>query len=65
METMTEIDTGNWQMVAAQGPNVLVMMPMQKMTPAEALTHAAWLVEMASAIDPDLAFEDYQKAIRS
>jgi hypothetical protein len=48
---MDEIDTSNDQMVGSQGngtgQDIIVMFPKQRMTKAEALRHAAWLVAIA------------------
>lgn len=41
------IDTGNYQLVGVTGDDVIVMMPKARMTRAQALLHAAWLVAIA------------------
>lgn len=45
------LDTSNSQMVGVQGDNILIMMPKQKMTKAEALVLAAWLLMLADDND--------------
>lgn len=57
-----EVETGNMQGVAAQGERVLVMMPRQSMTKAEALTHAAWLVALAGGREAYLPVLDAVEA---
>ena len=44
---MSEIDTTNIQIVGSQGGDVVVMMPRRRMSPTEAMVHAAWLVAIA------------------
>lgn len=45
---MAEINTFNAQAVSINSNgDITVLLPKQKMTPDEALTHAAWLVALA------------------
>jgi hypothetical protein len=46
----TEIDITNTQLVGSQGDHVVVMMPQTRMSPSEALVHAAWLVTIAETV---------------
>lgn len=55
-----EIDVTNMQLVSTQGKDIVVMRPKNRMTKAEALTHAAWLVALA---DEDDSFTDYLEAV--
>lgn len=57
-----EVETGNAQGVAVQGEHVLCMMPRQRMTKAEALTHAAWLVALAGGREAFLPVLDAVEA---
>lgn len=45
--TQTEIDTFNGQLVGVLGDDIVVMKPKNRMTKAEALLQAAWLVALA------------------
>jgi hypothetical protein len=59
-----EIDVTNDQFVGANGMgDVTVAFPKARMTRAEALRHAAWLVAVAEEADGD--FEQVLKAVRS
>ena len=60
----TEIDTGNYQAVAVSGDgdHITVLAPRQKMTKAQALLHAAWIVALA---DADSAFAEILYAVRN
>lgn len=60
-EHMSEIDTTNKYMVAAQGANVIVMMPPRQMTADEAMVFAAYLVAMASMQSSHPFSEFYDK----
>lgn len=44
---MADIDVTNKQGVSVMGDQVVVLLPMKRMTALEALTHAAWLVTLA------------------
>lgn len=59
-DQFTETDTTNRQMVAIQGDFILVIMPQLKMTKAEALLHAAWLVALA-----DDSGDQFQKVLEA
>jgi hypothetical protein len=59
------VDTVNYQMVGVQGGRVTVTLPKPAMTPAEAVLHAAWLVALAEALDPDVDFAAVLAAVRS
>jgi len=41
---MSDIDTGNYQIVGCCGPDLIIMRPKTTMSKKEALLHAAWLV---------------------
>ena len=61
------LDTTNDQLVGVQGGTlVTILLPKARMTPAQAIRHAAWLVAMAEAVDPDAhyAFEQTLDAVR-
>lgn len=70
-----QIDIGNRQMVGSQGDHVVVVMPQARMTPAEAMVHAAWLVTIAEAADllaaprdgtwKPLVFDDIRHEVRN
>ena len=60
---MSEIDTMNRQMVGRQGDDVVVMFPAARMTKAEALTHAAWLVALAD--DSGDEFPEVLRAVQN
>lgn len=47
----TDIDTTNSQLVGSNADHVVVLMPKGRMTKAEALRHAAWLVLLADDND--------------
>jgi hypothetical protein len=59
---MSEIDTSNDQLVSIQGNDVIVQMPKARMTKAEALRHAAWLVALADGY-PDQQFPVILEAV--
>jgi hypothetical protein len=48
---VSEIDIGNYQLVGSHDGDVVVTLPKARMTPAEAMVHAAWLVTIAEAAD--------------
>ena len=56
----------NLQCVSTQGMNVVVLAPKQRMTAAEALVHAAWLVALADSVrgEDDPTFEQALEAVR-
>lgn len=56
---MEKIDTSNHQLIGVHGDDVVVMKPKTRMTKAEALVHAAYLV---SIVGDD---EEWQKTPRS
>ena len=63
MSAGEEIDTGNYQGVSECANGVAVLFPRQRMTKAEALVHAAWIVAIA---DENLAdFAKVLAAVRS
>lgn len=49
-----ELDLMNAQMVGARAGMVIVGFPVTAMRPEDALVHAAWLVAVASNLDPTL-----------
>ncbi len=61
------INTFNRQAVSVQyGNEVVVLVPMVRMSAAEAITHAAWLVAMAQIADPDCpSFGDVLAAVEN
>lgn len=50
----SEVDLMNAQMVGARSGLVTVAFPAPVMEPEQALVHAAWLVAVASNLDPTL-----------
>jgi hypothetical protein len=64
--TVDQLDVVNRQMVGARGEFVHVaLQPFLPLTPEQALVHAAWLVAMASTIDPQLPpFGDVLEAVK-
>lgn len=46
-----ELNLSNDQLVGAQGEEIIVMFPKQRMGKAEALRHAAWIVALADTKD--------------
>lgn len=66
--TGREIDTANIGLVSARGGLVYTGYPagIEVMTPHRALVHAAWLVVVASTIDPQLPpFGDVLAAVKN
>jgi hypothetical protein len=67
--TTSEIDTGNWHMVAFRGDRVVIMSPpgdWEFLPPERARLLAAWLVTMADVIDgQDDRFEQIRQAVRN
>jgi len=51
-EQASEIGIANEQLVGAQGDQIVVAMPKQRMTRDQALLHAAWLVALADDEPP-------------
>lgn len=64
MEGTEEIDTANISIVGAMGDTVTVMLPRQRMTKAEALNTAAYLVLCAGDYDGE-QFKRVFEAVRS
>lgn len=58
-----ELSVDNDQAVGARGDHVVVVMPKTRMTRAEALRHAAWLVVVADPLGDE--FERVLNAVRS
>jgi len=56
------MDTTNKQLVSTNGEQILVIMPAQRMSKADALLHAAWLVALA---DDDDTFADVLEAVQN
>lgn len=68
--TTAAIDPINAQGVGAQGGDVIVSFPEHRMTPTQALLHAAWLVTIAETTGllagQDLpTFDDVLEAVRN
>lgn len=61
------LDLTNAQLVGVLGGKVLVSLPqLRPITPAQALVHAAWLVVIASSLDPTLPpFGEVLEAVRN
>lgn len=60
------IDVMNRCGVGMLGAQVRILMPTHRMSAAEARVHAAWLVAVAEAIDPDgTPFEEILVAVRN
>lgn len=53
-----DIETINDQMVGVNGDDIVVLVPKQRMTPEEAIRHAAWLVAMC---EPHMAGQSAQQ----
>ena len=53
----------NRQMVAMLGEDVVVLAPAKKMTRAEALQHAAWIVALADMSENHGVFQDVLRAV--
>lgn len=62
LKSEIEVETGNMQGVAVQGDSVIVLMPRQRMTRSEAMTHAAWLVALSGGRDMFLEVLDAVEA---
>lgn len=59
------METINDQLVSVQGDNIIVMCPKSRMTKAEALRHAAWLVALADDGEESGQFEAVLDAVMS
>lgn len=59
------METGNEQMVGVQGDFIVVMFPKTRMTKAEALRHAAWIVALADDGEESGQFEQVLDAVMS
>lgn len=59
------LDLSNRQLVSAHRGVVLTQQQVMPLTPQRALVHAAWLVAVASSIDPTLPpFGEVLKAVK-
>lgn len=59
-----DIETINDQLVSMGDGHIVVMMPKRKMTPDDALRHAAWLVAMAEPMASS-KFSEVLKAVQN
>ena len=66
MSDAAEVETFNDQMVGINGGMVIVLMPKARMTPEEAMRHAAWLVANAEVLGaPEGRFERIREAVNN
>lgn len=59
------MDTANRFLVSVQGDDIIVMLPPVRMTRAEALTFAAWVVALADESDDDRDFKEVLSAVQA
>ena len=63
---MSDLELMNAQLVGAQAGMVVVQFPVTVMEPEHARVHAAWLVSVADALDPDgTPFDEVLAAVRN
>lgn len=59
------METDNTQMVGCQGDHIVILAPKTRMTKAEALLHAAWIVVLADDGEESGQFEQVLDAVMS